>query len=121
MDIFNWTRKKACLINGILMPILSLPCILGFNVLSGFHPLGGKSDISDLEDFLVSNILLPLGSLVFVLFCTNKYGWGWKKFKEEANSGKGLKIADWMYGYMKYVLPTIIFIIFVIGIYTKFK
>lgn len=121
MDIFNWTRKKACLINGILMPILSLPCILGFNVLSDFHPLGGTSDISDLEDFIVSYILLPLGSLIFVLFCTNRYGWGWNKFKEEANSGKGLKVKDWMYGYMKYVLPAIIIILFFIGLYTKFK
>lgn len=121
MDIFNWTRKKACLINGILMPILSLPCILGFNVLSDFHPLGGTSDISDLEDFIVSYILLPLGSLIFVLFCTNRYGWGWEKFKEEANSGKGLKVKDWMYGYMKYVLPAIIIILFFIGLYTKFK
>ena len=121
MDMFNWTRKKACLINGILMPVLSLPCILGFNVLSSFHPLGGTSDISDLEDFIVSNILLPLGSLIFVLFCTSKYGWGWKKFKEEANSGKGLKVADWMYGYMKYVLPAIIIVLFFIGLYTKFK
>lgn len=121
MDLFGLSRKKACLLNGILIPVLSLPCILGFNVLSSFHPLGGKSDISDLEDFIVSNILLPIGSLVFVLFCTSKHGWGWKKFKEEANSGKGIKVSDWMYGYVKYVLPIIIFIIFIIGIYNVIK
>ena len=121
MDLFGLSRKKACILNGILIPVLSLPCILGFNVLSSFHPLGGTSNISDLEDFIVSNILLPTGSLVFVLFCTSKHGWGWKKFKEEANSGKGLKVADWMYGYVKYVLPIIIFIIFIIGIYNVVK
>jgi len=120
-DLTGWSRKKASLICGIAMIILCLPCALGFNVLSGVHPFGGESGIMDLEDFIVSNCLLPLGSLCFVLFCTNKKGFGWAKFTEEANSGTGLKIKDWMRGYMTYVLPVIIFAIFVIGIVNFFK
>ncbi len=121
MDIFGWSRKKTCLINGIAMFVLSLPCVLGFNVLSGITPFGAGSGIMDLEDFLVSNILLPLGSLTFILFCTTRYGWGWKKFTEEANTGKGLKVANWMRGYMTYVLPIIVFVLFAFGIYNFFK
>ncbi len=121
MDLFGFSRKKACLINCIAMIILALPCILGFNVLAGFEPLGAGTGVLDLEDFIVSNILLPLGSLMFVLFCTSKLGWGWKNFKEEANSGKGLKVADWMRGYVTYVLPVIIIVLFFVGIYNFFK
>ena len=121
MDMFGWSRKKSSLINGIAMFILSLPCVLGFNVLSNITPFGAGSGIMDLEDFIVSNILLPLGSLVFVLFCTSRYGWGWKKFTEEANTGKGLKVANWMRGYMTFVLPIIVFILFAFGIYNFFK
>ena len=120
-DMFGWSRKKASLINGIAMFVLSLPCVLGFNVLSGITPFGAGSGIMDLEDFIVSNILLPLGSLVFVLFCTTRYGWGWKKFTEETNTGKGLKVANWMRGYMTFVLPVIVFILFAFGIYNFFK
>lgn len=121
MDMFGWSRKKASLINGIAMFVLSLPCILGFNVLSGITPLGAGTGIMDLEDFIVSNVLLPLGSLVFVLFCTTRYGWGWKKFTEEANTGKGAKVANWMRGYMTFVLPIIILVLFGFGIYNFFK
>ena len=120
MDLFGWTRKKACLINCILMLVLALPCALGFNLLSGVHPLGGSTDFMDLEDFLVSNILLPLGSLIFVLFAVGKRGWGWKNFTEEANAGKGLKVKPWMRGYMTYILPLIILALFLIGIVTYF-
>ena len=74
------------------MFVLSLPCVFGFNLWKSFEPLGNKTNIMDLEDFLVSNIILPLGALAFVLFCVNNKGWGWKKFTEEANAGKGLKI-----------------------------
>ncbi len=116
MDLWGWSRKKACIINGMAMFILSLPCILGFNVWKSFAPLGEGSNIMDLEDFLVSNLLLPLGSLIFVLFCTTRYGWGWKKFVEEANEGKGLKVAKWMRGYMTFVLPILVIIIFMMGI-----
>lgn len=120
MDLFNISRKKACLINAILMLILSAPCALGFNVLSGFHPLGEGTNIMDLEDFLVSNIILPLGALVYVLFCVTRYGFGWDNFVKEANEGKGLKVAKWMRGYMTYVLPVIIFAIFLIGLINYF-
>ena len=116
VDLFKWGRKKACIINGILLFILSLPCVLGFNVLSGFNPLGEKTNIMDLEDFLVSNICLPLGSLVFVIFCTSKFGWKWDNFINEANEGKGLKVKKFMKGYLTYVLPVIILIVFIIGI-----
>ena len=120
-DIFNISRKKACLINGALMLVLSLPCLLGFNLLSNIQPFGDGSNIMDLEDFIVSNILLPLGSLIFVLFCVSKKGWGFKNFMNEANQGKGLKVKKWMQGYMTYVLPIIIVILFVISMYNFFK
>ena len=121
MELFNWSRKKACIINGIALFVLSLPCILGFSVWKSFAPLGEGTNIMDLEDFLVSNILLPIGSLLFVLFCTTRYGWGWKKFMEDANEGKGLKVAKWMRPYMTFVLPVIIIIIFLIGLWNFFK
>lgn len=120
-DIFNVSRKKACLINGVLMLVLSLPCLLGFNLLSYIKPFGDGSNIMDLEDFIVSNILLPLGSLVFVLFCVSKKGWGFNNFMCEANQGKGLKVKKWMKGYMSYVLPIIIIILFVFSMYNFFK
>lgn len=120
-DIFNISRKKACLINGALMLVLSLPCLLGFNLLSNIQPFGDGSNIMDLEDFIVSNILLPLGSLIFVLFCVSKKGWGFKNFMNEANQGKGLKVKKWMQGYMTYVLPIIIVILFAISMYNFFK
>ena len=100
MDLSGWSRKKACLFNGILMLLLSMPCVLGFNVLSKFQPLGPGTGVLDLEDFVVSNLLLPLGSLIFIFFCTSRYGWGWKNFTKEANTGKGLKVQRWMRGYM---------------------
>lgn len=120
LDLTNWSRKKACLINGIAMFVLSLPCILSFNILGGIQPLGSGSTVLDLEDFIVSNILLPLGALIFILFCVTRYGWGWKNFVKEANQGKGLKIANWMRFYMTFILPTIILILLVIGIVSKF-
>ncbi len=120
LDLTNWSRKKACLINAIAMFILSLPCVLGFNILSGFQPLGAGSTILDLEDFIVSNLLLPLGSLLFILFCVTRYGWGWKNFTVEANQGKGLKIVNWMRFYMTFILPAIILILLIIGVVSKF-
>lgn len=119
MDLTGWSRKKTCIIDGILMFILSIPCVLGFNVWASFQPLGAGSGVLDLEDFIVSNILLPLGSLAFVVFCTWRYGFGWDKFVEEANYGKGLKVKNWMRPYMKYVLPVIVIALFVVGIVTK--
>lgn len=115
-ELFGWERKKSCLINGIAMFFLSLPCILGFNVWSNIQPLGAGSGIMDLEDFIVSNLLLPIGSLIYVLFCVSRYGWGWDNFVKEANKGQGLKVANWMRIYMTFVLPVIILIILIMGL-----
>ncbi len=120
-DLFKWSKKKACLINCVLMFVLSLPCLLGFNVLKNVTPFGTGSNIMDLEDFIVSNLLLPLGSLTFLLFCVTKKGWGWDNFVAEANQGKGLKVKKWMRGYITYVLPVITVIFFVIGIINFFN
>ena len=121
IDLFGMSRKRACVINGVLMMILSLPCVLGFNVLSGIQPFGEGSNIMDLEDFIVSNLLLPIGSLIFILFCVSKKGWGWENFTKEANTGKGLKIQNILRGYITYVLPVIVFGVFIIGLYNFFK
>ena len=117
MDLFGWTRKKTCLVNSVLIFLLSLPCVLGFKVWSGFQPLGPGTGIMDLEDFMVSNLLLPIGSLIYVLFCVTRYGWGWDKFVAEANEGTGLKVANWMRPYMTFVLPAIVLVIFLMGIF----
>ena len=98
-----------------------MPCALGFNLLSGIHPLGGASNFMDLEDFLVSNLFLPLGSLIYLLFCVTRYGWGWKNFIAEADAGQGLKFPKWARGYLTYVLPALILIIFVMGYVPKFQ
>ncbi len=119
-DLFGWGRKKACLLNGIAMLVLSAPCALGFGVLSGFQPFGEGSSVLDLEDFIVSNVLLPVGAFIIVLFCTRKFGWGWDSFENEANCGKGLKVKRWMRGYMTWVLPVIIIAVFVLGLVSKF-
>jgi NSS family neurotransmitter:Na+ symporter len=115
MDFKEWSRKKAVLINCVLVLILSVPCVLGFNEWSSFQPLGAGTAVLDLEDFLVSNNILPLGGLLFVLFCTCKKGWGFDKFLEEANTGTGLKLPAWTRGYLTYVLPIMIVIIFIMG------
>ncbi len=121
MEKTGWSRKKACLVNAIAMFALSLPCLLGFNVLSSFEPLGTGTNVMDLEDFIVSNLLLPLGSLTFIIFCVNKrFGWGWNNFVAEANQGKGLKIKNWMRPYMTYVLPVIVVIVLVMGLFDYF-
>ena len=121
MDMWGWSRRKACLFNGALMLVLALPCALGFNLLSGIHPMGGTSTIMDLEDFIISNNILPLGSLVYVLFCTwNKRGWGWAPFMQEANTGDGVRFPNGIRVYCKYVLPVILLILWGQGIYTTF-
>ena len=120
MDLTNCSRAKAVVVNLIAIVILSLPCVLGFNVLSGFQPLGAGSNVLDLEDFIVSNNLLPLGSLVYLLFCTSRYGWGSKKFCEEANAGEGIKFPKWTRIYVSYILPLIVLFIFVQGYWSKF-
>ena len=120
MDMTGWSRKKVALINTVLMIVLSLPCVFGYNIWSDFQPFGAGSAVLDLEDFLVSNIWLPLGSLVYLLFCTTRYGWGWKNFQEEANEGGGLKIRNWMRCYVSYILPLIVIALFVLGVKDKF-
>lgn len=121
MDLFGWSRKKSTLVSLILIIILSMPCVMGFNVLAGFTPLGEGSTIMDLEDFIVSNNLLPLGSLGYVLFCTKKNGWGWNHFLEEINQGEGWKFPSGIKGYMSYGLPLLIIIIYLKGYYDKFQ
>lgn len=120
IDLKGWSRKKSVIFNGILIAVLSIPCVLGFNVWSGFAPFGGTSTIQDLEDFIVSSNLLPLGSLAYLLFCVSKHGWGWENFIKEVDAGKGIKFPKWAKGYLKYVLPIIVIIIFVMGYYSKF-
>ncbi len=120
MDLTGWSRKKTCLVNGIALFVLSIPCALGFNLLSGFKPFGDGSSVMDLEDFFVSNLFLPLGSLVTLLFCVTNKGWGWKNYLEEVNTGKGMKIKKWMKGYLTYVLPILFTAVFVIGLYNVF-
>ena len=113
-------RKKSSLVNLVLIILLSMPCVLGYNLWAwdGFAVFGGA--VLDVEDFLVSNLFLPLGSLVYLLFCVTRYGWGWQNYKKEVNTGKGLKVQDWMRGYLTYVLPLIVVFIFAFGLYDKF-
>ena len=118
-DITGWERKKASLVTGLSLMVLCMPCVLGFTVLSHVQILG--LSIMDFEDFVVSNILLPVGSLMFALFCVTRYGWGWKNFVAEANEGTGAKVAPWMRWYMTYVVPAIIAFILFYGLYNFFK
>ena len=120
VDLGGWSRKKAVWINGAVIMLFSLPCILGFNLWAGFEPLGAGSNIMDLEDFLVSNNLLPLGALVYLLFCTRKNGWGWEQFMKEANTGEGLKFPAMMKGFMTGVLPWLLVIVYLKGYYDMF-
>ncbi len=115
-EMTGWSRVKGCIVSGVLVLVLSVPCALGFNLLSDFVPFASGSGVLDLEDFLVSNCCLPIGALLYVLFCVSKKGWGFDKFIEEANAGKGLKMPRWLKPYLTYVLPLIIISIFIIGI-----
>ncbi len=117
-ELTSWGRIKACIICGASITILSVPCALGYNLWSGFVPFASGSGVLDLEDFIVSNCLLPLGALLFVLFCVSKKGWGFESFMAEANAGKGLKVQKWMRPYMTYILPAIIIVVFIVGIIT---
>lgn len=115
MDMFGWSRKKAALVNCIAILVLSLPCVLGYNVWSNLHLIGGR-DVLDSEDFIVSNLLLPLGSLVYLLFCVTKWGWGFDNYMKEANTGEGIKIAKYLKPYFQFVLPVMILIILIQGL-----
>lgn len=121
IDAFGWSRKKSVLVSGAITTVLSIPCALGFNVLSGVDILGSGSTIMDFEDFIVSNNLLPLGSLGYVLFCTRKSGWGWDNFLAEANTGKGMKFPKFLKNYLAYVVPAVIIVIYLKGYYDMFK
>ena len=121
MELLGWRRKKSVLVCAALIIILSIPCVLGFNVWSGVQLLGEGSTIMDLEDFIVSNNLLPLGSLGYVLFCTRKNGWGWDTFIKEVNTGSGMKFPKTLRGYVSYGIPAIIIVIYLKGYYDKFK
>ncbi|MCI6400207.1 sodium-dependent transporter [Lawsonibacter sp.] len=121
MDKYGWSRRKAVLVNLVAIFLLSLPCLLGFNLWSGFQPFGAGSGVLDLEDFILSNNLLPLGSLVYLLFCVSRKGWGWENFLAECGTGKGIRFPSRVHFYMTWVLPFIVLIIFVMGYWEKFK
>jgi len=118
-DLFGWKKGKASLICGAVIFVLTLPCVFGGLDMGGFH-IGSLTSVLDIEDFLVSNLLLPFGALVFTIFCTWKFGWGFENFMAEANTGKGAKVRRWMIVYLKYILPVIIAVLLVIGVVTKF-
>ncbi|NLX76124.1 MAG: sodium-dependent transporter [Clostridiaceae bacterium] len=115
MDLWNWSRKKASFVNMFLLIVLSMPCVLGFNVLSGFQPLGAGSTVLDLEDFIISYNILPIGSLIYVLFCVSRYGWGFDNFMEEVNTGEGIKMPRALRIYLTWILPAIILIVLIQG------
>ena len=114
MDQWGWSRKRAVTVNLIAIPLLSLPCALGFNVLSDVV-MPGVGDIQTVEDFLVSSNIMPLGSLVYVLFCVSRRGWGWKNFLAEANEGEGLKFPRWLRPWMRFGVPVLVVIILIMG------
>jgi len=115
MDLWGWSRKKASIINIFLLIVLSMPCVLGFNVLSWIQPLGEGTGILDLEDFIISYNLLPLGSLIYLLFCVSRYGWGFDKYMEEVNTGKGIKMPRALKWYLTWILPVIIVVVLIQG------
>ncbi len=115
IDMFGWSRNKAALINGVIILIASMPCVLGYNVWSNLDLIGGR-DVLDSEDFMVSNLLLPIGSLVYLLFCVTKWGWGFDKYIDEANTGSGLKISRKLKPYFQFILPLLILFIFIQGL-----
>ena len=120
MDMKDWSRKKSVAVNFVIVTLISIPAILGFNVLSKFQPLGEGTGIMDLEDFIVSYNLLPLGSLLFVMFCVRRNGWGFENFLKEANEGDGMKFPKWARAYMQYVLPLVVIIVYLKGYYDTF-
>ena len=116
MDVWGWSRKKSTLVHALGLAVLMMPCILGFNRLSFITPFGPGSGIMDVEDFIVSNLLLPIGSLIYLVFCTSRYGWGFEKYREEANQGTGIRVAPWMKWYVTLVLPVMILVLLLQGL-----
>lgn len=115
MDLFHLSRKKSCLINLVLLILLSMPCVLGYNIWSAFQPMGAGSAVLDLEDFIVSNCILPIGSLIYLLFCVTRYGWGFEKYLREANTGEGMKIPKGIRVYVTYILPMLLVLLILQG------
>lgn len=115
VDMFGLERKKAVLVNGAIVLVASLPCVLGYNLWSGLHLIGGR-DVLDSEDFIVSNLLLPIGSLIYLLFCVTRFGWGFEQYMEECNQGKGLKFSKKLKPYFQFVLPVLIIVIIIQGL-----
>ena len=113
---FGWNRRKACIVGAAALVVLGLPCALGYNVWSFLQPMGAGSTVLDFEDFLVSNLLLPGGSLVYLLFCVSKWGWGFDKYAAECNTGDGSKMPKWVKPYFRFVLPVLIAVILVQGL-----
>ena len=120
MDAKLMNRPASSVFITLLVIVLSLPCVLGFNLWSGFTPFGPGSNVLSLEDFIVSNNLLPLGSLVYLAFCTSRYGWGWNNFIKEADTGKGMVFPKWIRFYATWILPLIVLYIFAAGYYAMF-
>ena len=116
MDEFHWERKRSCAVFGVALAVLSLPCIFGFNVWRNFHPLGGASSVLDLEDFIVSNNLLPLGALYLTIFCMHRVGWGAENALAEINTGAGWRFPSWPLFYLKWILPLLILVIWALAI-----
>ena len=121
VDVWGWSRGKSVLVNGAAMALLVLPCILGFNSWAAFQPLGPNTGVLDLEDFLISNTMLPPGALIFLLFCCTRYGWGWNNFLAEADQGEGLKFPRIIRPWLIYVLPALIVLLFVMGYVEKLR
>lgn len=115
MDLFHWSRKKSCLVNLAALIVLSLPCVFGYNIWSSIQPLGEGSTILDLEDFMVSNVILPIGSLIYLLFCVTRYGWGFDQYLKEANTGEGLKMPRGVRFYVTFILPVLVLFLTIKG------
>ncbi len=115
MDLFHWSRKKSCLVNLAALIVLSLPCVFGYNIWSAIQPLGAGSTILDLEDFMVSNVILPIGSLIYLLFCVTRYGWGFDQYLKEANTGEGLKMPKGVRFYVTFILPILVLFLTIKG------
>ena len=115
MDSFGWSRRRSVWFNCILLLVLSMPCVLGYNVWKNVHIIGGR-DVLDSEDFLVSNLLLPLGSLVYLLFCVTRWGWGFDNYLEETNTGAGMRMSRKLKPYFQFILPILILVILIQGL-----
>ena len=116
MDLFHWSRKKSCLVNLVAITVLSLPCVFGYNLWSAFQPLGAESTVLDLEDFIVSNMLLPIGSLCYLLFCVTRFGWGFENYRKEVNTGSGIKLPQWLRVYLTFILAVLLLLLTIQGI-----